>query len=132
MSDTKFSRMLHLLGGDSQARRELLRDPEAVLTRLGVDGSILENTYDRDALRRGEDIVSSARISPQDDVVTSLKKLGDAAEKALPNGYDVAVTPFGLTLMERVSNPTALDVTATATSSCTFNPWDGCKGDPDW
>lgn len=130
--EVKFFRMIDLLRSNHQLRQRLLDDPENVLTELGIDESILNKAHDDKALARAQDLVTSAKLTDADDVISGLKKIGAAAKQNLKNGFEVEVEPFGVTLLERVPGSKSLDWTATATTKCTFSPWDGCKPDVDW
>ena len=82
---------------------------------------------------------SGAAIGPKDNAVTALKKVSQQADKAFKKGYGVKVEPIGVVYMERVDTAEVEDrlkrlkdiLTALATVTCTYGPWDGCHGDVD-
>ena len=47
------------------------------------------------------------------------------------DGLQIAVDPFGVTLIETPELRGPPERTGTGTNRCTFDPWDGCGGDFD-
>ena len=47
------------------------------------------------------------------------------------DGLQIAVYPFGVTLIETPELRGPPERTGTGTNRCTFDPWDGCGGDFD-
>lgn len=127
----KFDRMVSLLNLDERLRQQLLADPEGFLATMGLDKSILNDAPDQSALARANEVLTAAQLTSDDDAISSLKKLRDASQGIFG---DVAldINPIGFVLMERPTNPASFSPTASGTTKCTLNPYDGCSADVDF
>lgn len=84
------------------------------------------------ARQKSEDVLREAAVGPNDSVGDAIVKMDAAARRVLNRDTEISIEPFGFTLRERAPSNQALDATGTVTTRCTFNPWDGCIGYPDW
>lgn len=130
MTRDSFTRMIELLRNDPSARRQLLHDPESVLHGNDIAGAagVDEGPFG-DARTRGDEVARTiAQLGP---TAEALKVADVAARKIFGDDYDVEVSVLGFALLEQPKSKT-LEVTATGTTKCTWDPWDGCSGDVDW
>jgi len=128
---TKFSKMIEILRSDEELRKLLLTSPDELLEKLGASPELLQEGEISEGRARGEKILATANVLPADDLTTALKKLGKAAEQITSGKFTVDVEPFGFLLREKPQK-FSLDWTATGTTKCTWDPWDGCSPDADW
>ncbi len=128
--ELRLIRMIEVLKSDASLRAAFLKDPEKTLDAFGLDRTALNDASNAEGIKRAEEVLADASVQASDDAVSGLRKVNDAAARRFTNGFEADVEPFGVTLLERPSNPTALDITATAKVTCTFSPWDGCSADP--
>lgn len=127
----KFDRMVTLLAQDERLKQQLLTDPEGFLENMGLDSSILNEASDQEALSRANNVLADAQLTQTDDAVSSLKKLRDAS-KGIFSDVALDINPFGFVLMERPTTPANFNPTASGTTKCTLNPYDGCSVDVDF
>lgn len=128
---SKFDRMVALLRSDRQARDAVVSDLQGLLDRFDLTKDELTVPHDEEAYRRAVGLLERAAIDNEVDPVTALRRLGEAARGAFPDGFEVEVDPLGVALLERTPGVGGLDITGTGTTKCTFSPWDGCKPDVD-
>lgn len=130
----KFARMLEILRGSSEHRARLLSDPDALFKELGVDKGMLSGggKDHQVALDRARQLVADAKIVSADDLSSGARKIGQSATRHFARGYDVIADSYGFRLLEKAVITPGLDETATGTTKCTWDPWDGCTPDADW
>lgn len=100
---------------------------EQMLNQLRISDELRERGF-----QRAQMLLTEASVDSLTDEAEALRALGQAAERQWSGNFDITVEPLGFTLLERVTDTSRADWTATGTTKCTWDPWDGCSPDADF
>lgn len=119
---------------ESHPHRQILelKEPGSDATHCSAEARVASNTSAEVGRQRAELLLREAAISEDHSMGDAIVKLEATARQVLNSEVDISIEPFGFTLRERAPSNHTLNATGTVTTRCTFNPWDGCIGYPDW